>query len=80
MTASKTLINTQEGDFHSLEATCPAGKIVLGGGYSSPDPRIFATTSLSTFEGSAWNATFVNTEDVDLAVVFTRAICATVLP
>ena len=80
MATSKTLVDVKKGDVNSLDATCPAGKKVLGGGYASPDPRIFTTSSLLAFDGSAWGATFVSTADVNLALVFVAAICATVLP
>lgn len=80
MAVSKALSDVKEGDFNSLEAPCPAGKKVLGGGYTAPDPRAFATPSLMTFDGSAWSVTFVNTADADLEFVFVAAICATVLP
>jgi hypothetical protein len=68
------------GDVISLNAACPDGKKTTGGGVTAPDPRFINTTSLSNFELTGWGATWVVTEDVDLAVVFTEAICANVSP
>jgi hypothetical protein len=77
---SKVVTAAKAGDVISLNATCPDGKKTTGGGVTAPDPRFIVTSSLSNFELTAWGATWVVTEDVDLAVVFTEAICADVAP
>jgi hypothetical protein len=78
--AEKVVTAAKAGDVISLNADCPAGKKTTGGGLTAPDPRFINTTSLSNFELTSWGATWVVTEDVDLAVVFTEAICANVSP
>ena len=77
---SKTVVNAKAGDAISLDATCPSGKKTTGGGAASPDPKLIITQSLSAFDLSGWGATWVATEDVALALVFTEAICADVTP
>jgi hypothetical protein len=78
--AEKVVTAAKAGDVISLNADCPDGKKTTGGGVTAPDPRFINTTSLSNFELTGWGATWVVTEDVDLAVVFTEAICADVAP
>ncbi|GGO82496.1 hypothetical protein [Wenjunlia tyrosinilytica] len=78
-------IVTQEGTVPAngtttVTANCPAGKRVLGGGYSFPLTPVNATvvTDAPDADGDSWRVTVVNTTPALAINVY--AICATVAP
>ena len=72
------------GGVSAVRANGTSGNVIYAcvnnGGVTSPDPRFINTASLSNFDLTGWGATWFVTEDVDLAVVFTEAICVNVAP
>lgn len=72
----------QAGQTTRLTVTCPAGKNVLGGGYSNPDAKGTSNTVLASFPASAttWEVQIFNASGSSSFSVRPFAICATVTP
>ena len=72
----------REGTTVRLTVTCPAGKSVLGGGYSNPDTKGTNNSVLASFPASQteWEVQIFNPSDATSFSVVPYAICATVTP
>ena len=68
------------GQITRLTLTCPAGKKVLGGGYSNPDTKGTNNTVLASFPSSltTWEVQIFNPSGGTNFTVVPYAICATV--
>jgi hypothetical protein len=61
----------------TVTATCPAGKKVLGGGFSGGAQRATPVVSRPTPSGNGWSVTFYNQSSVSAYTVEAFASCAT---
>ena len=62
----------------SVVATCPAGKVVLGGGSSSTNPSVSVLSSLPT-SATEWTVVFANiTNFPQTSTLTVKAVCATI--
>lgn len=69
-----TSANIQSGKTGTVEAACPAGKKVLGGGHSGARP----TESRPSLDGAKWVVTFEAVNSQFFTPVSVSAICAKV--
>lgn len=58
----------------SVTAECPEGDFVVGGGFTSENPFVFAHTSHAVADG--WEVAATNTNGSEVGVVHVYALCA----
>jgi hypothetical protein len=70
-------VSTPAGAFGGIQATCPSGKVPLGGGVNTANSTLHITTTRP--EGNGWGGRAYNAGAAPV-VVETYAVCATVTP
>jgi hypothetical protein len=75
-------VTAQVGQNTKLNATCPAGKSVFGGGYINPDTRGTANTVIASYplNQTTWEVVIFNPSGSSTFAVQAYAVCAAIVP